>query len=124
MSRFIIDENIPRSINVWLRAIGHEVIEAVDVIRAGASDLEIIAYAEKNATVIVTLDQDFVRLYRRDDNQFGVIIIRTHPPTPSKVKELLSLLFSKVDIDAHDNDLILVTDTEIRIDGTGGESVV
>lgn len=124
MSRFIIDENIPSSINKWLRTTGHEVIEAVEAIHAGASDLEIIAYAERNAALIVTLDQDFVRLYRRDRNGFGVIVIRTHPPTPSKVKELLSLLLSKVDIDTHSNELIFVTDTEIHIESSGGDAVM
>jgi predicted nuclease of predicted toxin-antitoxin system len=36
--------------------------------------------------VIVTLDEDFVRLYRRLDHPLCAIVVRTHPPTPSKVQ--------------------------------------
>jgi predicted nuclease of predicted toxin-antitoxin system len=120
MPRFITDENIPSSINSWLRAKGYDVVRTVEAIHAGANDMSIIEFAQKNSMVIVTLDEDFVRLYRRIDHPLCAIVVRTHPPTPGKVQERLSSLFLEVEIEKYVDALIVVTDNDIRIDNRRG----
>jgi len=116
LPRIVTDENIPASITDWLRTIGHDVKEAGEVLHRGASDATIVRYSRREDRIILTLDQDFIRLYRQLSKPFGAMVIRAHPPTPSRIKVLLERLFSNVHIEKHSDELIIVNDKEIRIE--------
>lgn len=116
MPRFLTDENIPRSIAEWLRDKGYDTTRASEVNLRGASDSTLIKWSQREDRIILSLDEDFIRLHRQLKKPFGVIVIRTHPPTPDKIKYLLTRLFSKVEIEKHSKELLMVTDREIRIE--------
>lgn len=116
LPRLITDENVPASITEWLRAKGYDVRRTVEVVHRGAADATIIRYSQREGRIIVTLDHDFIRLYRQLGKPFGAIVIKAHPPTPSRIKELLTHLFSKVDVEKHSDELTIVTYREIRIE--------
>ena len=113
--RFLTDENIPKLVVSWLREQGYDVTKAQEVALNGATDSEIPNWSLKNGRMIIALDDDFSRLHRQLDKPLGVILIRTHPPTPDRINQLLSVMFSKVQTDKHANELVVLSDRSIRI---------
>ncbi len=57
-SKFLLDENIPRSVYVSLKKSGYDVISISEEYR-GISDKEIIKISREDNRIIVTLDKDF-----------------------------------------------------------------
>lgn len=95
---------------------GYDTVRTSDVGLGGELDSSLIRWSQGKGVIILTLDEDFIRLRRAAKKQFSVIVIRTHPPTPDKIKELLDQLFSKVNMEEHVTDLIIVTDREVKIE--------
>ncbi len=59
---FIIDENLPRRVAVWLAAAGHEAHHVSDLGLQGCSDESIWEEAVRRDAFVVTRDSDFVIL--------------------------------------------------------------
>lgn len=57
--RFLLDENIPRSLAVALRSEGHDVLRVQELALHGASDREIWAKAQETESILITADRDF-----------------------------------------------------------------
>lgn len=121
MARFLTDENIPKSLTTHLQELGYDVETAAEAIRPGATDVAVIRRSRRVRRFIITLDTDFITLHHQSSEPFGVIVIRTSPSTPTRVKERMDQLLANLDIEEHPNDLIVVTDTEIRVE-TGQSS--
>ena len=49
--RFLVDEDLPRSVSNLLRQHGHEAVDVRDIGLRGASDKEVAAYALNNGFV-------------------------------------------------------------------------
>jgi predicted nuclease of predicted toxin-antitoxin system len=60
--KFLIDNQLPVSLAGWLVSRGHEAFHGLSVGLAQAKDPQIWNYAAEHACVIVTKDEDFVRL--------------------------------------------------------------
>ena len=64
--RFLIDENVPRSVADLLSDKGHEVILVTDVLPVGSSDPTVAAYASRHEAIVVTWNRvDFQKLISR-----------------------------------------------------------
>lgn len=63
--RFLIDENVQRSVTRWLDARGHEVHESRDVAGSQARDAVLDWLASTEGLTIVTYDTDFRFAVRR-----------------------------------------------------------
>ena len=72
MVRFLIDENIPKSVVTWLKDQGYDAIRAQDVGLGGSADSELANWSLENETMILTLDEDFDQL-RHKDKAVGII---------------------------------------------------
>lgn len=118
MARFLADENIPKSVVVWLNEQGYDTVRAQDKDLAGAKDSELASWSIENDSMILTIDEDFVRL-RKQNKSLGVILIRTHPPKADKINQLLSALLPKIRLDKHMKDLLIISDRGIRIESSG-----
>jgi predicted nuclease of predicted toxin-antitoxin system len=116
--RILLDENIPRSIADWLVKKGYTVARTSDIGLRGKSDTALIRFSQTESMIIVTLDEDFIKLHRQFKKPFGAIVVRTHPATPSKVERLLRNLLSNVKIEKYTKDLLIITDAEIRIESS------
>ncbi len=114
-SSILADENIPKSVISWFRERGYDIISATDVGLKGATDSALFKHALKNELIILTLDEDFVGLYRQMSRRVGVIVVRTHPATPERIKRLLSSSLSEFQINKHSKELIVITEQGIRI---------
>lgn len=89
--RFLVDEDLPRSIGNLLRQYGHEAIDVRDIDLRGARDTEVAAYAQNQGLCLVTGDYGFsdVRNYPPGE-YFGLVIL--HIPgkaTASLIRNLL-----------------------------------
>lgn len=110
------DENIPKSVAARLRALGHDVETTAKAIHLGATDVSVVRHSRRERQLVITLDRDFITLHRQPSQPFGAIVVRTSPPVPSRVMERIEQVLAKVDVEEHPLDLVIVTDTEIRIE--------
>ncbi len=116
MRRLVADENIPKSVVDWLLEKGYDATRSSEEGLRGATDSTLIRWAGKEGRTVLTLDEDFIMLHRQTKKPFNAIVIRTHPPTSERIKDLLTHLFSKVDVEKYTKELIIITDREIRIE--------
>ena len=61
--KFLIDEDLPRSIAGALRAAAHEALDARDCGLRGGSDQEVFEYAQRACAVVLTGDVGFGNLH-------------------------------------------------------------
>ena len=66
--RFLVDEDLPRSIGNLLRQYGYEAVDVRDVGLQGAKDAEVAAYAQNQGLCLVTGD-------------YGSSDVRNYPPS-------------------------------------------
>jgi predicted nuclease of predicted toxin-antitoxin system len=91
--RFLADESCDFAVVRALRANGHDVI-AVAEVAARTEDAEVIAWAVREARVLLTEDKDFGQLvYAGAHQSTGVILIRfpasARPILPNRVLEII-----------------------------------
>jgi predicted nuclease of predicted toxin-antitoxin system len=73
--KVLLDQGLPRSATLRLRAAGHDALHVGDLEMARAPDEEILAKARTLGAVVVTLDADFHSL-----------LALSHATTPSVVR--------------------------------------
>ena len=61
--RFLANENFPRAAVAALEAAGHDVVW-VRTAAPGASDRQVLAWAEREERILLTFDKDFGELAR------------------------------------------------------------
>jgi predicted nuclease of predicted toxin-antitoxin system len=74
--RLLVDAQLPPGLARWLSSHGHEAQHVADVGLLAASDLEIWKTAQDTDAVIVTKDEDFVRLATQDPDGPPVVWLR------------------------------------------------
>lgn len=72
--RFLIDARLPRVLNGWLRARGHEAWHVSDVLGGRTPDVRIAAYAETNRLLLISKDEDF--LLRHPPERYRLVWLR------------------------------------------------
>jgi len=83
MARFLIDEDLPRSLAEALRRPGLDARDVRDVGLRGHSDEAIFEFAVAQAMVVVTADVDFGNVLRfPQDRHHGIVVARFPNETP------------------------------------------
>lgn len=76
-SKFLLDENIPDAVLVWMANRGIDAVSIVQLRMQATPDDEIIPFAEQNGRIIITQDSDFAtEIMRHGLRSIGVIFIR------------------------------------------------
>jgi len=77
--RFKTDENLPEETSVILRHAGYDAHSVRDEALTGASDQDLMARADAENRILVTLDLDFadIRAYSPGEHA-GIIVFRLH----------------------------------------------
>jgi predicted nuclease of predicted toxin-antitoxin system len=95
--RFIVDENLPARLSVYLRGEGYEAEHAYDVGLRTRPDSDVFAYARTAHATLITQDHDL----ERDTGQFpsphpGVILVELpqHWSREDKIQRILAALRS------------------------------
>lgn len=96
--KFLADECCDAALVAALRADGHDVLFAVEVLR-GATDAQILQRATEDGRVLITEDKDFGELvYRLKLSAPGIVLLRFGVPERAlKISRLRSLLTEKAD---------------------------
>lgn len=95
--RFLVDENLPRSLVPDLIALGHVAEHVYDIGMAGTKDPAVYAYAQAQQATIITGDKDFGNIRVYPPPHAGLIVVEvpdTMPPDARKriiVRQLATL---------------------------------
>jgi predicted nuclease of predicted toxin-antitoxin system len=101
--RYLANENFPGTAVVALAEAGHDIVW-VRVAAPGTSDSDILAWAIREARVLLTFDKDFGELARNAalPSSCGVVLFRVPMPPPSDVgRRLADLVMSRDDWAGH-----------------------
>ena len=116
--RFLVDEDLPRSVDSLLREHGHEAVDVRDIELRGASDPDIAAYAREHGLCLLSGDTGFadIRNYPPRDYS-GVVVLRLPAKTTSSTIMFLlrSLLVQTEVMDDLSGRLAIVDVGRIRI---------
>jgi predicted nuclease of predicted toxin-antitoxin system len=102
MWTFLVDEDMPRSTAVALRAAGHHADDVRDVGLRGCPDVEVFTYAQAHAAALVTADTDFANILRFPlGTHAGILVLRVPNELPTRQvnQELLNGLAALDDSD-------------------------
>ena len=86
--KFYTDEHISKAVVKGLRARGVDIVSCVDVGNRTASDVEHLNYAEGENRVVVTYDNDFLKLHEAGHPHGGIAF--SHRPL--SIGEMIGIL--------------------------------
>lgn len=76
MARLYSNENFHRSVVLFLRELGHDVLTTKEagLANQGIPDKRVLQFAISKNRIVLTFDRpDFIRLHRNDPNHAGII---------------------------------------------------
>jgi predicted nuclease of predicted toxin-antitoxin system len=120
--RWIVDENVPRSVIRNLRELGHDVISVRESLRS-ATDIVVLNRAIADQGILVTQDKDFGELvfHTGAPGQYGVVLFRlTGSDLKADNDRMVAVLSGR---DDWRGQFAVVTDRQIRLRALpGGET--
>lgn len=117
MSRFVIDEDMPRSTGKALNALRHDVKDVRDCGLRGANDESIFQFAQQNRATLLTSDVGFGNLLRFPiGKHYGIVIARfpNDMTTPEINRRLIEAIENFTEEDFRGK-LIIVEPGKVRI---------
>lgn len=117
MSKFIIDESLPRSTAKALENIGHSVEDIRDYGLRGAKDKAIYEFAQKEKAIILTRDTDFGNILRyKIGEHFGLVVARLpNELSNAEVNRQITQELNKLTKDDFSGNLIIIEPGRVRI---------
>jgi predicted nuclease of predicted toxin-antitoxin system len=117
MARFLIDENLPRSLKAALNAAGLQAEEAYDAGVQGRPDSEVLAYATKNAMALITRDVGIGNIQRFPlGTHRGIVLIRFPNRTPAaNVDQAIVAALRLLPDDDLDGNVVVLDPSKLRI---------
>lgn len=89
MPRFLLDENVPRSLSDLLKRRGFEVRLSTEVRGTGLKNSDLVNIAREAEEIVLTFDADFLSLRTSLRGLARIVYIDTHPRDPRKAKIML-----------------------------------
>lgn len=114
--RFIADENIPNDLILAIRRKGHSVKDLKEENLTGISDQDLLAIANKEKRIIITLDKDFINISQFSlKKHCGIIVLRyNNKHTQNVITQFCYLLDSPLK-EKFDNSVCEVFDNYLRV---------
>lgn len=103
IARLFANENIPRSLVVRLRQLGHDVLTVHEVALTGAPDVAIVERAARDTRTILTQDLDFGRIFVERDPPVRILVLRSPDARAPALTTLVEAFLKHVDLDAPAN---------------------
>lgn len=112
--KFLIDECVGTEVHKWLIAQGYDTVTIIEI-APGISDTEVLALAQREKRILVTMDKDFGELVFRDNNvHSGIILLRLKGwPSDHRVSAIAELLTKH--ISEIENNFIVVMPNSVRV---------
>jgi predicted nuclease of predicted toxin-antitoxin system len=100
--RFLANENFPGAAVKALEAAAHDVVW-IRTAAPGMADPDILAWAAREARILLTFDKDFGELAKASalPSSCGVVLFRVPMPKPSDVGRLAALVAARSDWAGH-----------------------
>ena len=95
--RFYLDEHIPKGVVEGLRRRGVNVLTVQEARRSGDSDEKQLAFAVREGRVLVTFDDDFLRLDATGIPHTGIVFSQPGRRTVGEMIESLALISSVIE---------------------------
>ncbi len=95
--KFYLDEHIPKGVVEGLRRRGVDVLTLQEADRSGDSDEKQLAFATREGRVLVTFDDDFLRLDASGIPHTGVVFSQTGRRTVGELIESLMLIANVIE---------------------------
>ncbi len=95
--KFYLDEHIPKGVVEGLRRRGVDILTVQEADRSGESDEKHLAFAAREGRVIVTFDDDFLRLDATGVPHTGIVFFQTGRRTVGELIESLMLIANVIE---------------------------
>lgn len=98
--KFLVDEDLPRSVASLIRELGHDAEDVRDMGLRGAPDSQIAAHAQTNKLCLVTADRGFANLYQYPPRAYAGIVVLDLPAraTSPIILKLLREFFAQSEL--------------------------
>ena len=115
--RFLVDASMSPVVARDLRGAGHDAVHVGEVLRLNAPDSDILAYAAREARVVVAADTDFGELLavRRAAEPSVVLFHRQTGRRPFEQSALLLENLSSVETHLRDGAIVVVEERRVRV---------
>ena len=116
--KFLVDENISPLTAEFLRGLGLDVIDLMELDKRGITNGDLIDLAIAKKRIIITQDLDLGEIhFFSSKKKFGAIVIRLKSPTIEDINSVLKGFFDKLDYKEVDltKSLIIVDEKKYRI---------
>ena len=114
----LLDQNVPQAVVSWRKLLKPTwaVFHTGDVGLSGKADEEVFVWAQQQAAVIVTFDEDFAdgRSFSAQRHH-GIVRLRVWPTTIEEAQQALERLVGEVTEDELTHSLIIVDRSRIRV---------
>ncbi len=117
MARFLVDEDLPRSLAPRLRAAGQEAQDVRDVGLRGRPDTDVFDYAVTRGLALISGDLGFGNLLDFPlGTHPGIIVVRVPNEVPTAtLNELIVWTAQNLSVDDLDGNLVIVEPHRIRL---------
>jgi predicted nuclease of predicted toxin-antitoxin system len=95
--KFYLDEHIPKGVVEGLRRRGMDVLTVQEADRSGDSDEKQLAFPTREGRVLVTFDDDFLRLDTTGVPHTGIVFSQTGRYTVGELIESLMLIANVIE---------------------------
>lgn len=114
--RFLVDENLPRSLAPDMRSAGYVAQHVYDVGMQGAKDPVVYAYAQAQRMAIITGDKDFSNIRVYPPPHAGLIIVEV-PDTmlPDTRKRIILRQLATLQGQTLENALVIIEAGRVRV---------
>jgi predicted nuclease of predicted toxin-antitoxin system len=114
--RIKVDENMPFSLAILLRAAGHNVATVLEENLSGEGDRHVLETATKESRLLITFDADFgdIRAYPVGSHA-GVVVFRLHDQRWASLREPAERLVTSGLLERLEQGLAIVDENRIRI---------
>jgi predicted nuclease of predicted toxin-antitoxin system len=114
--RFLVDENLPRSLVVDLLALGHGASHVSDVGLHGAQDPIVWAAAQSSRSTVITGDKDFANILAYPPPHAGIIVVEVPDiMPPDQRKQLILRQLATMAGQSLANTLVILEPGRVRI---------
>jgi predicted nuclease of predicted toxin-antitoxin system len=116
--KFLVDENISSLTVKFLRKLGFDVTDLVELDNKGITNGELVELAISKNRIIITLDIDFGEIYYfSSKKKFGAIVIKLKIPTIENINIVIGKFLKEIDFEKVDltKSLIILDEKKYRI---------
>jgi predicted nuclease of predicted toxin-antitoxin system len=117
MARFVLDEDVPRSLAVALRQAGHDASRVQEVGLKGASDREVFDFARSQQAALVTADVDLADARALGGKpHYGLVLLRMPPEMSASAVTVEAMrLLERIGEEDLEDSLLILEPGRVRI---------